>query len=188
MSMLSPYTGAGGYSGGAVAVSPYATPSLSTSMRGLSTGYPMVTMSERSMTMAAPMAMMAQPVAQPMVQAVPQTPMAVQTVPPPITPAATSYVPRPHQLPIMPQKAWYDKTSKKLEKDTLDDEKELAKMRMLQIKLEKARCDATMASIVAQEKALLAAQAELDIRDHQYHFKDKMEKRLDDMTGVSKDK
>merc|ERR1719159_1617234 len=119
------------------------------------------------MTMAAPMAMMAQPVAQPMVQAVPQTPMAVQTVPPPITPAATSYVPRPHQLPIMPQKAWYDKTSKKLEKDTLDDEKELAKMRMLQIKLEKAR---------------LAAQAELDIRDHQYHFKDKMEKRLDDMT------
>merc|ERR1719352_1605953 len=75
-----------------------------------------------------------------MVQAVPQTPMAVQTVPPPITPAATSYVPRPHQLPIMPQKAWYDKTSKKLEKDTLDDEKELAKMRMLQIKLEKARC------------------------------------------------
>ena len=28
--------------------------------------------------------------------------------------------------------------SKKLEKDTLDDEKELAKMRMLQIKLEKA--------------------------------------------------
>ena len=34
-----------------------------------------------------------------------------------------------------------------------------------------------MASIVAQEKALLAAQAELDIRDHQYHFKDKMEKR-----------
>merc|ERR1719159_204682 len=140
------------------------------------------------MTMAAPMAMMAQPVAQPMVQAGPQTPMAVQTVPPPITPAATSYVPRPHQLPIMPHKAWYDKTSKKLEKDTLDDEKELAKMRMLQIKLEKARCDATMASIVAQEKALLAAQAELDIRDHQYHFKDKMEKRLDDMTGVSKDK
>merc|ERR1719263_2589596 len=133
--------------------------------------------------------MMAAPVAPPpMVAAMPATPMAVQTVPPPITPAATSYVPRPHQLPIMPQKAWYDKTSKKLEKDTLDDEKELAKMRMLQIKLEKARCDATMASIVAQEKALLAAQAELDIRDHQYHFKDKMEKRLDDMTGVSKDK
>ena len=47
-----------------------------------------------------------------------RAPLELGEVPPPITPAATSYVPRPHQLPIMPQKAWYDKSPAGLRRGT----------------------------------------------------------------------
>lgn len=79
--------------------------------------------------------------------------------------------------PLQPQQSWPTDDAKSFDKDILDDKKDIQKARMLQVKLEKARAEASLAGVVAREKALITDQAIIDVEDHQYKFKERLEKR-----------